>query len=756
METLVNKSDKIDIKEFLEGYPELKKQFLFFDCLIISSEHIKFLYQRAKEKKNGNFKNIEIYYTPNYLYIQQKNNQIFDKINKQKRKKFYYLKEHMFYYQYLLQLSNLKKEMEKKEETDTTYINEISYRTLLNKLYLLCDQPNLKSNNYGISEIFSVPCIYSIMELNIIDQIMNMKKFSYELMQMNKDKVIQLFGINRDIDLQSYIYNKLLIAISEGNSTIKEEQSISEGINDDLNKINKNVIEMENFLINISSELFLFHYITNQFDNDKLIQIPRMIFFCCLYNYNCDNIYEIKEKNSERKKEEEKKNFIQENKTKTKTEGKKEIKGKKVNKKKEETKILQKKVKEKISEKTKKKGPKEKQDKNGGKKDKIEKKEKPEKFQKHLLKCKMMNFVGTLELDGAFKYIGEEKEIETNSLVILMSEYISKFNNIFRKSAEKYEAKSIIKKLDKYKNNLDYLKAYFKKNKIFKIDVEKEPIQSIKKKYEEIANRNIIFSKEKVFKKNDIILLENKREFPNHISDEVCNFIDHSLYFISLYQNLKLLEKTSEIHLLFVYDHSRNYNDEGLAAMGLYNFIIENSEKLSLFENKIKFYLIHSLPNLSISIFDKLGKNITDSNEKNNILAGIIENQNSKICDLTKENEILKINLANVRSQNKKLMADMKNLENENRNLKIEVKTLKDENRTLNNDVKMLKKENGILKTEVKRLKNENEKYINQSQQLIEIVNGLNAKVEILEKEILELKSKKNNDTRKNQENDKK
>ena len=101
-------------------------------------------------------------------------------------------------------------------------------------------------------------------------------------------------------------------------------------------------------------------------------------------------------------------------------------------------------------------------------------------------------------------------------------------------------------------------------------------------------------------------------------------------------------------------------------------------------------------------------------------------------------------------------MADMKNLENENRNLKIEVKTLKDESRTLNNDVKMLKKENGILKTEVKRLKNENEKYINQSQQLIEIVNGLNAKVEILEKEILELKSKKNNDTRKNQENDKK
>ena len=50
---------------------------------------------------------------------------------------------------------------------------------------------------------------------------------------------------------------------------------------------------------------------------------------------------------------------------------------------------------------------------------------KNEKFEKNLLKCKLMKFVGTLEIDGAFKYIGDTKEIETKSLVILMSEYIS-------------------------------------------------------------------------------------------------------------------------------------------------------------------------------------------------------------------------------------------------------------------------------------------------------------------------------------------
>ena len=138
-----------------------------------------------------------------------------------------------------------------------------------------------------------------------------MKKFNYELLQMNKDKVIQLFGINKDIENQSFIYNKLLLSISENNSTITENKSISYNKNDDLNKNNKSAIEVEKFLINLSSELFLFNYIIKQFDKDKLIQIPRMLFFCCLYDNECRNIYQIQ---SEKKKQKVKEKMCKEDK----------------------------------------------------------------------------------------------------------------------------------------------------------------------------------------------------------------------------------------------------------------------------------------------------------------------------------------------------------------------------------------------------------------------------------------------------------
>ena len=54
METLVDKKDKINIKEFLEDFYELKEQYLFFDCFIISSQHFMNLYQRAQEKQMKN------------------------------------------------------------------------------------------------------------------------------------------------------------------------------------------------------------------------------------------------------------------------------------------------------------------------------------------------------------------------------------------------------------------------------------------------------------------------------------------------------------------------------------------------------------------------------------------------------------------------------------------------------------------------------------------------------------------------------
>lgn len=203
----------------------------------------------------------------------------------------------MFFYKYLLNCLQLKSK-EKKNDTEKEIfnldnINEIFYRTLINRLYLLYDNPDANNFNYGTIEIFGVPCIYSITEPDIIDQIINMKELSFGLMNMNKDKVSQLFGITDGIDDQSYLYNRILISISEGNSTIKEEGSIKYNKNEAPNSRNKSRIEVEKNLINLSSELFLFHYITKQFEKNKLIQIPKMIFFCCLYDKYCKDIYQI-------------------------------------------------------------------------------------------------------------------------------------------------------------------------------------------------------------------------------------------------------------------------------------------------------------------------------------------------------------------------------------------------------------------------------------------------------------------------------
>ena len=227
-----------------------------------------------------------------------------------------------------------------------------------------------------------------------------------------------------------------------------------------------------------------------------------------------------------------------------------------------------------------------------------------DKADKNLLKCKLMNFCGTLELDGAFKYIGEKIELKIGYLVIVLSEYLYNNNINIKNYAEKYEAKGIIEKIKKSKNNSIDLKKILKNNKIIKnIDIETENIEEIKKKYEEITNKEIMCNPKMVFKTNDLVLIENKREYPNNMSNEINNFIEHSLYFISLYKNLGLLNKTSEIHLLFVYRHSRNYNDKGEAVKELYNIISESNNKFDIFQNKIKFYLIYSLPNLGISIF---------------------------------------------------------------------------------------------------------------------------------------------------------
>jgi len=290
----------IDTNEFLKDYPELRMQYVFNNCFVISSDKIKSIYQRAQRIHKNHLNDVEIYYSPNYLYKIKPDNSIFDMVNKQSNKNFYFLKEHIFYYQYLLICTESKEES---LNISTKEINEIFYRTLMNRLYLLYD--NSKQNdNYGIIEIFDVPCIYSIMEPNIVNQIINMKQFSFELLGINKDKVTQLFGINKDIENQSFIFNNLLISLSLSNSVITEEKNISEDDTYyDLNKYNRSVINKEKYLINLSSELFIFNYIIKQFDKTHFFQIPRLIFFCCMFNNECKNIYFFGISNTKRKNE---------------------------------------------------------------------------------------------------------------------------------------------------------------------------------------------------------------------------------------------------------------------------------------------------------------------------------------------------------------------------------------------------------------------------------------------------------------------
>ena len=71
---------------------------------------------------------------------------------------------------------------------------------------------------------------------------------------------------------QGFISNKLLNSITFSNSS--NEDSIGEY--DDEIILTENI---EKYLLDISSELFLFNYITKQFEKEKLIQIPGYYFF---------------------------------------------------------------------------------------------------------------------------------------------------------------------------------------------------------------------------------------------------------------------------------------------------------------------------------------------------------------------------------------------------------------------------------------------------------------------------------------------
>ena len=70
-----------DLYESLRNYPLLRLQYLFYNCFIISSDEINNLYESAKNDQIKKFNDVEIYYSPNYLYKKYPNNSAFEKIN---------------------------------------------------------------------------------------------------------------------------------------------------------------------------------------------------------------------------------------------------------------------------------------------------------------------------------------------------------------------------------------------------------------------------------------------------------------------------------------------------------------------------------------------------------------------------------------------------------------------------------------------------------------------------------------------------
>ena len=540
----------------------------------------------------------------------------------------------------------------------------------MNKLYFLHNNIDENNENYGINYIYNVPCIYTVIEPDIIKQIINMRKFRFELLQIKDNEVMNLFGINSDIEDPSFIYNNTLISISLSNSTITEEKNLDElEFDENVNKRNIDILQKEKFLINLSCELFSFDFITRQFDKSKLKQLPRMLFFCSVFDENMKDIYKLRKEKIEKKV-----NDIDNTKVK-----------------KEEKKNL--------NEKDKKKGQiSTNQENRKGKKETKEKVK--ENIDKNLLKCQLLDFCGTLELDGAFKYIGENIELNNDSLIIILSEFINAENNI-EKYLEKSEENKIINTIKKNQNDIEKLKKILpNKFNIFKnIQINYQSIENIKK---ELENKpKIIFDKRIIVKSNDIVLIESKREFSKHLINEIKNFIEHSFYFITLYRDKNILENSSIIHLIFIYDHTRNYEDEYSAYSGLNDIIKDNSVKLKTFENKIKFYLVHSLPNLNLSILDNLENNIS-------YLTNLMEKQNKQISNLESENN----NLKNLMDEQKNLMNEqnktIKNLINRIDELENEMKQNKNSDDKKKNDENKKKNDENKKKNDENKKKEEN------------------------------------------------
>ena len=113
METSISNL-RLEILEFLKKYPELRLQYLFFNCFVISSKESMINYLIAKSEDKTNLKDIEIYYTPEYLYSLEKDAPIFDRINTQKIKKILLLERTYFLLSIFIKMFKNKENKRKK------------------------------------------------------------------------------------------------------------------------------------------------------------------------------------------------------------------------------------------------------------------------------------------------------------------------------------------------------------------------------------------------------------------------------------------------------------------------------------------------------------------------------------------------------------------------------------------------------------------------------------------------------------------
>ena len=277
---------------------------------------------------------------------------------------------------------------------------------------------------------------------------------------------------------------------------------------------------------------------------------------------------------------------------------------------------------------------------------------------KYLLKCELISFCGTLELDGAFKYTGNMLEIKGDSLVTILAEFLNDKNNNIKEIIQKFEAIDLISKIKKHEKI--ELRKLIQKYEAIKNDIMEEDKENLVKRLKDISEKKLKIDKRIIINNNDIVLIENKREYLHHLSNDIRKFIEHSFYFINLYKNLNLINNNNIIHLIFVYDHYGHYNDESEAFIGLFKIIDDNKIKINSFSNKIKFYLVHSSPNLNLSIFDRLQNDISDL--KNNI-SDLNENLSSIVNEFKKQNKKFE-DIGKYLSKLNELEEQIKNLKN--------------------------------------------------------------------------------------------